>query len=29
LLSDEKLLGTFWVLVRIATALRRLVATTF
>ena len=28
LLSDEKLLGRFWVLIRIATAFRRLVATT-
>lgn len=28
LLSNEKLLGRFWVLVRIATALCRLVATT-
>jgi len=28
LLSDEKLLGRFWVLIRIATALCRLVATT-
>jgi hypothetical protein len=28
LLSDEKLLGRLWVLIRIATALRRFVATT-
>ena len=28
LLSDEKLLGRFWVLIRTVTALRRLVATT-
>jgi hypothetical protein len=29
LLPDEKLMGRFWVVIRIATALRRLVATTF